>query len=59
MLIVKKTPVINVNGKASFIKLAKPLLKLFLFISFMSEKVCLIECKKQKYTVNAINGPNV
>ena len=37
-----------VNGKAFFIKIFKPLVRSFLSNSYISEKLCLTECKKQK-----------
>ena len=45
-----------VRGKAFFKKVIKPFLKFLLFISWVKDSVCLIECKKQKYTVKASKG---
>ena len=45
-----------VIGSAFFKNLIKPLLKSKLSISNIKEILCLKECKKQKYNVNATNG---
>ena len=47
--------VIIVKGKAFLTNATKPFF-IFLFSSSINDKECLIECKKQKYIVNAIIG---
>ena len=46
----------SVSGKALFVKIFKPFVRSLLSNSYTSEILCLIECKKQKYTVNATKG---
>jgi hypothetical protein len=55
-LITQKTAVKIVSGSAFFKNLIKPLLKSKLSISNIKVIVCLKECKKQKYKVNATKG---
>ena len=56
MLIKHRIAVKTVSGSAFFKKTLKPLLNSILFISFIKEMLCRMECKKQKYNVNATNG---
>ena len=53
---MNKVAVINVNAIAFFINIFKPIAKLLGFKSYDKEIVCLNECKKQKYNVNATSG---
>ena len=55
-LITHKIAVKIVSGSDFFKNLIKPLLKSKLSISIIKEILCLKECKKQKYNVNATNG---
>ena len=52
----KKIPVKIVKGKAFLINNLIPSIALFGFSSMAREIECLIECKKQKYTVKASSG---
>ena len=53
---MNKAAVIRVNVTAFFINIFNPIAKLFGFKSYDNEIVCLNECKKQKYNVNATSG---
>ena len=48
--------VIKESGNALFKNTFNPFLILLLFSSELSEIICLMECKKQKYIVKAKNG---
>ena len=57
MRLIKQRIVVKiVNGRAFFINIFKPKLKLFLSNSKIREILCLTECRKQKYSVNAKSG---
>ena len=53
---MNKAAVIRVNVTAFFINIFKPIAKLLGFKSYDNEIVCLNECRKQKYNVNATSG---
>ena len=53
---MNKAAVIRVNVIAFFINIFKPIAKLLGFKSYDNEIVCLNECRKQKYNVNATSG---
>ena len=48
--------VIKESGNALFKNTFNPFFILLLFSSELSEIICLMECKKQKYIVKAKNG---